>query len=263
MSKFSDRFGYKPSEVPISVREDAPPDLRAALIQIAYDSSLTPTTLRTIVCRVLRVQPSPYNWSDYPNVASEVDGLLDGCEWFRVYDIAEAIYRSLVNRGLYERPAEFEAELNTYFREHGIGWQMVDGAIQSRGPEVFEATLRSATDALRGPERSTARAELHEALVDLSRRPEPDLTGALQHAMAALECVSRDITGEPRATLGEILRRHPGIIPRPLDAAVEKAWGYASERARHIREGGRPTHEEVELVVGIAATVATYLARKA
>ena len=56
--------------------------------------------------------------------------------------------------------------------------------------------------------------------------------------------------------------RCPGTIPRPLDAAVEKAWGYASERGRHLKEGNAPTHEEVELVVGIAATVATYLSRK-
>jgi hypothetical protein len=63
-------------------------------------------------------------------------------------------------------------------------------------------------------------------------------------------------------TLGALIKRHPGLIPKPLDAAVEKAWGYASERARHIQEGNEPIREEAELIVGIAATVATYLARK-
>jgi hypothetical protein len=61
------------------------------------------------------------------------------------------------------------------------------------------------------------------------------------------------------ATLGDILKRHPALIPKPLDTAVEKAWGYASQMGRHIQEGRKPERKEVELIVGMAATVATYL----
>ena len=108
----------------------------------------------------------------------------------------------------------------------------------------------------------TAQQELHEALMDLSRRPDPDISGAIQHSMAALECVAREVTGNPRATLGEIIKRNPGLIPKPLDDAVAKAWGYASEHARHIREGRMPSYEEAELVVGLCASVSTYLVKK-
>jgi hypothetical protein len=48
---------------------------------------------------------------------------------------------------------------------------------------------------------------------------------------------------------------------KPLDDSVAKAWGYASEMARHIREGRKPERKDVELIVGLAATVATYLSR--
>ncbi len=65
-----------------------------------------------------------------------------------------------------------------------------------------------------------------------------------------------------KATLGEIMKRYPDIVPRPLDVAIEKAWGYASENARHVREGRESTFEEAELVVGMVAALATYLARK-
>lgn len=91
--------------------------------------------------------------------------------------------------------------------------------------------------------------------------PEADLTGAIQHAMGALECVAREVCGDPKATLGEVIKQYPGTIPRPLDESIAKAWGFASEKARHIREGGTPDRKEVELVVGLAATVATYLSR--
>src|SRR5690348_9408394 len=116
--------------------------------------------------------------------------------------------------------------------------------------------------ALAETSQETARREVHEALADLSHRPQPDITGAIQHAFAALECVARTVSGEASPTLGALLKQHLGLIPKPLDVAVEKAWGYASERARHIREGKEPSRGEAELVVGIAASVATYLARQ-
>ena len=66
----------------------------------------------------------------------------------------------------------------------------------------------------------------------------------------------------PRPTLGEILDRHPGAVPRPLDEALAKMWGYASEMARHLREGREPSYEEAELAVMMSAGVVTYLQKK-
>ena len=67
-----------------------------------------------------------------------------------------------------------------------------------------------------------ARDEIHEALFDLSRRPEADLTGTIQHTRAALECVARDVCGDERATLGEVIKRYPETISKPLDESVAK-----------------------------------------
>lgn len=80
--------------------------------------------------------------------------------------------------------------------------------------------------------------------------------------MAALECVARDLCGDPNATLGVIFKKKPGLIPKPLDAVVAKVWGYASQRGRHLSEGRGPEREEVELIVGPAAIVAAYLSRQ-
>ena len=102
----------------------------------------------------------------------------------------------------------------------------------------------------------------NEEALALSRRPEPDLRGAVYHAMGSLECLARAITGDPKATLGEILKKHPDLVPRPLNEALSKMWGYASNEARHIKEGREPKREEAELLVGLAAMVATYLSKK-
>ena len=39
-------------------------------------------------------------------------------------------------------------------------------------------------------------------------------------------------------------------------------WGYASNKARHVEEGREPSREEAELIVDLAAVVATYLTKK-
>lgn len=258
--RFSRRHGYRSADAEITIREDAPSALRTAVLQIGVELGLRWFDLRRVVCQVLRVVPDSNNWSEEPNVRDEVVNLVQDCDWFRIYDIIEAIHADLRNRPGWA-PA-FEEEINGYFRESGIGWQLVHGVIQVRGAESFETVVRTAESLLDETRRTTARREIHEALADLSRRPTPDLSGAVHHAMGSLECLARDLTGDARATLGEVLKRHHDLIPRPLDTAVEKIWGYASERGRHIREGNSPTHEEAELIVGLAATVSAYLLRK-
>jgi hypothetical protein len=266
---FSRRHGYRAPDAEITVRHDAPWELREAVQQIAYNMGLTPSTLREIVCGVLLRVPDPGNFSEYPNIHDEVHWLMRDAPWPKVYDIIEAIYRHFApyppgwtteEEGRDKR--QFEEETNDFFCERGIGWQLVGGAIETRGPEAFETAVQSATEALGRAGAETARSELHEALQDLSRRPDPDLTGACQHALAALECVAREATGDRTATLGKILERHPELIPKPLDTVVEKAWGFASNKGRHLIEGQSPTYEDIELVVGVAGLVATYLGRK-
>jgi hypothetical protein len=267
MTRFSERHGLGHTDRAITIRNDAPEELRGVTLDIAYECGLTPNPIRSLLCRVLRRRADSQNWSEYPNVSGECEDLIHSCEWYEVYDVIEALHARLkrteldASGDLIQGSQRFTDELNRYFRREGIGWQLLDGKVTSRGTESFEQIVRSATEALADGQRPTARDELHEALVDLSRRPEPDLTGAIQHAMAALECVCRDVCGDEKATLGEIIKRYPGTIPKPLDDAISKAWGYASEMARHVREGRRPDRREVELVVGLAATVATYLTR--
>jgi hypothetical protein len=256
---FSKRHGYhQPHEIEITVRQDASYELRGVVIQLAYGCGFRPKGLRALVCRVLKKRPDERNWSEYPNIDGEIHQLIDNCEWYRVYDIIESIAQHIGEA----ETEKFENELNDYFLENGVGWKLVKGKIEARGSESFEETIRSAELQLTTRGCSTARNEMHEALHDLSRRPAPDITGAIQHSMAALECVAREVCGDEKATLGDIMKRYRDLIPRPLDEAVSKTWGYASENARHIREGREPTFEEAELVVGVSSAIATYLARK-
>ena len=284
---FSRRLGYirdEPQE--ITVREDAPAALVEAVINIAMVGGLDYDDLQRLAA-AMQLDHEPWKPAVVHGGESSQSSLrrwfLREWPWFQFYDFIEAIYAEVKRTDelrediahhkatlnlqaeptLPERRAPaFQHDVNRYFRQAGVGWQLVDGEIRTRGSEAFESTVHSATEEFDAAGRPTARGEIDEALRDLSRRPEPDLTGAAHHAMNSLECVARDVCGDEKATLGQILKRYPGLIPRPLDTAIEKAWGYASEMGRHIREGCEPDRDEVELVVGLAATVATYLSRK-
>jgi hypothetical protein len=270
MQRFSDRHGFQAPDAEITIRHEAPEELRGVLVDFAYECGMTPKGVRTLVCRALRKREDPNNWSDYPNVDGETRRNLDESEWYEVYDVAELLYRHLQTSprlvdtldGHQQAAPHFAAELNKYFRRRGLGWQLKDERIEARGSEEFEHTLAEARQELADSGRKTAANEIREAIVDLSRRPQPDVTGAIQHALAALECVARDVTGDPKSTLGTILQRNPGLLPAPLDQALEKLWGFASEQGRHLREGRVPGYEEAEVAVQVASAVARYLSKK-
>ena len=50
---FSKRHGYRTEAPEITVREDAPDDIRAAILLIAKREAMTPHELRAVVCEVL------------------------------------------------------------------------------------------------------------------------------------------------------------------------------------------------------------------
>ncbi len=263
---FSSRHHYAAGAKEVTVREDAPEDFRYCVLQTACDLNFGPKALRPIVCRVLRRRPDEENnWSEYPNVWMEVQRLMYGCDWFRVYDIVEVLYAEIARHddqyGRDDAP-QFAAAINMFMVEEGIGWQLVEGQIVTRGDAAFETLVTSAQAQLQEEGRPTAAKHIKDALECLSRRPEPNSAGAVYHAMGSLECVARDVAGDPKATLGEILKRHPGLLPKPLDAALSQVWGFASNEARHVQEGREIGREEAELLVGLSATVGTYLSGK-
>lgn len=261
-NRFSKRHGFHHFlETEILVRQDAPSDLRWFIVQLALECGFAPKDLRLLVCRLLKKRPNDDNWSD-SNVIKEVEGLVDDCSWYRVYDIIEGLTAHIRELPFSYEADKFEIELNDYFIENGIGWKLYDGVIQVRGSEEFEEIVNNAENHLETHNLNTARNELREARYDLSRRPSADVTGAIQHSMAALECVAREACGDNKANLGDIMKRYRDIVPCPLDEAISKAWGYASENARHIREGREPAFEEAELVVGMVSVLSTYLVKK-
>lgn len=267
---FSQRHGYSGNAKEITIREDAPDSIRFVAIDTASRLGLSPSTMRNIVCRILHQRPNPSNWGD-KYIEEEVESLVYGCEWFRVYDIIEAFDKTIEQRGYCSgfveeddiggQPIErdFSKAINNCFIEEGIGWQLVKGEIVTRGDEGFQEAVKAAASQLLENERPTAASHIDSAIRALSERPKSNTSGAVSHATSSVECVLNDITGQAM-TLGKYLDKHSTLFHPALKKALDGVYGYASDAgARHGKEGVAPTFDEAQFAVTTCAAACTLL----
>ena len=257
--RFSKRYGIGFTEKEITIRYAAPDELRyfvATLLLQFYKGTLK--QVRSILCTTAMISPDPSNWGENDFMKSEIESIIERCNWYRVYEIIEVGYEKIVKE---EYKEEFENSINEFFFEYGIGWRMENGELLVRGEDSFEKDISSAKELLSSAGLETSASEIAEAIYDLSRVPKPDITGAVQHAGAALECVARKVAGS-KETLGKLINAHPEIVPSPINEIVSKLFGYASEKGRHLKEGLLPSFEEAELLVHLSASLCSYLTKK-
>ena len=256
---FSKRHNFATTP-PITVRTDAPDGLRYAVVENAVACGLCYDDIRTVVCRVLLSAPDPNSWSEVPNIRDEVRYKIHHCDWFKVYDVAEALFAHIRETKGYYNADQFVQAMNDFFIDAGIGWQLaLNEGIVYRGDETFKVATAEAAKTLNATGRKNAATEIEEAIRDISRRPDPDVTGAISHSMAAVECVARDVL-DSKQTLGQIVKSLN--LPKPLGEAVSLLYGFASQHGRHVSEQSRPAPEDAELLVLVSCAVCTYLAKR-
>ena len=250
-------MGINLSSTDIKIRYEAPLELRNYLL-LLMEQYFGLKIIRKVVCLATKESPDPSNWNENEFMRSEIQVVVENCHWSRVYDIIELFYQKLDSIC----QNSFSQEINDYFTEKGIGWKLEKGKIVIRGEDTLETVLKEVEIELGEKELNTSRNEIKEAVKDLSRRPKAEITGAIQHSIAALECVCREVSGDKKDTLGTLISKYPDIVPSPLNDAIKKIWGFSSEQGRHLREGREPSFEEAELMVYLSASLCTYLSKK-
>ena len=128
--------------------------------------------------------------------------------------------------------------------------------------KLSEYIKRIDLDTLKEKGLETSLRQLKEARGDILRRPDPDVTGAVQHSRTALECVAREVYGDRNLLLPQILDQRPDILPASYVEKARELWKDASNKGAHLREGDEPTYAEAERVVVISVELCLYLARK-
>lgn len=256
MGDFSDRHGFGPEHIPIRYRNDAPHVLRDAVYSFAEQAGAKQLALAQFIVDKF---PTPYPSAGIPLIARAVDAL-SKCQWNLVYDTAQDIWFWLREQKPDGKIAamKYQKSLNALFWREGIGWQMEGGRINARVDDAGESAVHTALKLLKEAGLVTSAAELGKAREDISRRPAPDITGAIQHLGAAMECCMRDVCGD-NATMGDLLKRYPNRFPQAIKPAVTSIWGYASEMGRHLREGREPGMAEAVFALEMTAAAINYL----
>ena len=143
------------------------------------------------------------------------------CNWYKVYDFLEAIHSRMT-------PGEqthFEAAINACSLERGVGWKLVDGQVVMRGTEAFETVVRKRSAPWR--KRTDRRQQAMFTRPCWLSLDVPRLTQPAQFTTRweRWRPWHANLTGNPRETLGEIIRRNPDLLPRPLNYGTFAALG--------------------------------------
>jgi hypothetical protein len=154
---FSDRYKhFRP--VPISVRDDAPANLRRFVLSAIRH--FLPYDIRAfnLVHTALGKVPPDVNSARWDRIRDAISA----APWFRIYDLVEQFYsRSGMNRSELN---DYSRLTNTFFEENGYAYRLVNGKLEYRGEESFELALMTADAVLIDAGAPTAREEIHKAL---------------------------------------------------------------------------------------------------
>lgn len=238
----------------IIIRNDVPKSLRELIVSfVNYESKLSLNSEILYDLIQTELQKPKYLINDWPEkiYIGIINSILD-CEWYSIYNIIERIYENI---NYNEKPI-FTEIINNHFLKEGIGWKVEEGKVLYRGEPSFESITKETVVQLSISETEKSANEFKEAFTCLSRKPNPDLSGAIIRAMNGLECLINKIENNNK-TLGDLIK-HQLFIKEPLKTGIEKLWAY-SQQARHIKEENQFTYQETELLVSVSAAVATYL----
>jgi len=238
------------------LRDVVPVSFRMFLLNLLSKEYFNYHDMQKVICTALQVWP-------VKNVAPYYDceRHIRACEWFRIYEIIEGLYKCIHKKINYLDPTleYFVRDINKAFFDENIGWKLVNGKVVTRGDEAFEGTMTTAVSVLAESQKVTAARHLSLAMNAMSARPKPNTSGAVAHATSAVECVLGEITGETM-TLGKYLDKHPDLFHAALKKSLDGIYGYASDAgARHGKEGIEPAIEEARFVVAACAAVCTLL----
>jgi hypothetical protein len=240
---FAERYGYRPTRLEIQV-EDLDDETRTALWNVAYTvllrkaesfSALTPQIRQGVAA--IWAGHLKQRLDEVPDGPSRINKFFSTmileAEWFDTLSFIEAA----ADRWPVEREAEvFRRVVNDILAANMSAYRFVGAEIiRITEPEQIDAVTRAQTDAESVP---AAKTHLENAARLLNDRKEPDYANSIKESVSAVESVARQVTGNPKATLGDALKKVPNLHPAMRDAWL-KMYGYTSDASgiRHASDG--------------------------
>ena len=228
--RFSQRKGYTPVRVDVQ-RESMDRALRNKLW-----TAIKVGVFSEDVAGLDRADLTVRMWIDFFNepidrlpkgdVESHLRHWFFNMPWYAPYDAIEFIADHLESTAL----EKFTRYVNHFLEQEMAAYRLVNGAIaEITSQEEIQAVEEAVRDT--GPF-TGVQTHLRDALDKLTNRENPDFRNSIKESISAVEAMSRALTGDPKATLGEALKRLKGSGVH-LHPAQEKAWlvlyGYTND----------------------------------
>jgi len=231
--KFSERIGVIPVETAIQTREmndDLKNSLwnmldiflwgRAGFVYVEYGRSDIHDFSSRLWINFFK-KPMDLRSSDGYAILNEIRNYYFQAKWNEVYDFLEYILKSEENLELIEA-------INVILERELAGYRYIGSAFVPITDEVeIEAVQQAATeDLFRG-----VHSHLKKAIECLARRENPDYRNSIKESISAVESMAKEITGNPKATLGDalsLLERNHNLHPA-LKSGFSAIYGYTSD----------------------------------
>ena len=231
MALFSERNGYVSVDKTI-VREDVPEKLRIALWNVMrlqfsmMDLEMGYPNLRKLIREFweiklvndMDVMPD-CGFTECNEGYNFLKNYFISCNWNEALDFIEFCADKssfAINRIL--------KKLNKAFERENSAYRLI-------GNQIAEITDENQIEAIKNAQKIPSKPvqiHLSSALAKLSDRNNPDYRNSIKESISAVEAICKEVTGKPKATLGDALKEIKNLHPA-LKSALSSLYGYTSD----------------------------------
>ena len=156
-----------------------------------------------------------------PNILTAIREYFFEAKWYDVYNFLEYIILSEGNTKLIE-------VVNKILERELSGYRLIEGYFV---PITDDIEIESIQKAIAECPFSGVHEHLKTSLEHLSRRENPDYRNSIKESISAVESIVREITQNPKATLGDALStlEKKGQLHSALKKAFSAFYGYTSD----------------------------------
>jgi len=143
-------------------------------------------------------------------------------QWWEVYNFVEFLF-GLPQSGI------FIGRVSFFLEREKAGYRIINSQLVPITDPVEIAAVATASQ-VRG-KFVGAQQHLQAAIALFSKKPNPDYRNSIKEAISAVEAIARVVTGNPKATLGEALKKidERMVIHPALREAMNRLYGYTSD----------------------------------
>ena len=186
------------------------------------------------------------------------------CKWYEVYDFLEFVAQRFPTDAC-QCDGHFRDECNYILEREMSAYRFVNGEITRITSEEEIESIETATSE-KSP--SPVRLHLQRALELLSDRQSPDYRNSIKESISAVESLAAKIVGEPKATLGQALKKLDDKVDlhSALKEAFSKLYGYTSDAngIRHsMLDEPNLSFEDAKYMLVSCSAFVNYLTTKA